>query len=183
MDHENAALRRSVIEHTTALVWLANSRQTAIDAVPREHQHGVRQLIDSLTGDGWPEVPSEAIDMLGLELPNSPEGFMLVFRHQLEAFGLEVLKCPWLTDSAVAYPSQRSASYFWKRTGADSVTPVLEPVETDRLPTLAGNAQFLFLATALNELLDGAIAVPLAEAAEVLDTITELPRRRASSAG
>jgi len=62
--------------------------------------------------------------------------------------------------------------------------PVLEPVEADHLPTLAGNAQFLFLATiALNELLGGALAVPLAAAAEVLGTVPELPSRRASSDG
>jgi len=64
----------------------------------------------------------------------------------------------------------------------DSVTPVLDPVETDHLPTLAGNAQLLFLATiAVNEVLDGGRSVPLAEAAEVLGTVPELPRPRVNS--
>lgn len=182
MDHENAALRRSLLEHTTALIWLANSGQTAIDALQQHHQYGVRMLLDSLTGDGWPEVPSETTEMLGLKLPSSPEGFLLAFRPKLKEFGLEALESPWLIDSGVAHPSQRSASYFWKRSGDDSVTPVLDPVETDHLPTLAGNAQLLFLATiAVNELLDGGLAVPLAKAAKVLGTVPELPRPRVNS--
>jgi hypothetical protein len=47
------------------------------------------------------------------------------------------------------------------------------------LPTLAGNAQLLFFATiVVNELLDGGLAVPLAQAAEVLGTVPEFPRPR-----
>jgi hypothetical protein len=177
LDHEAAPIRRSIIEHTVSLIWLANSGQTAVDAIQQAHQNKVAGLIAAL-GEGWPAVPPETIASLDMELPSSPEAFLLHFRHQLKKFDLEVLEGPWLVETAIAHPSLRSASYFWERTGESSARPTLDTRSgNDHLPTLAGNAQMLLLATlAMNELLGGGLDSAIAEASEALGQTLELPR-------
>lgn len=147
LDHEAASLRRSLLEHVTALMWVADSGDVAVNAIQRAHQHWLGRLVASTEGDGWPEIPSEVRSTLDTELPASPEEHLQHMTQRLSAFNMKVFLPPWLSDTAVAHPCLTSARYYWREHPDGSVSFTRTPEVTDGLPSLAGNAVLLMLAT------------------------------------
>lgn len=177
-DHEATPLHRSILEHTASLVWLANSGQTAVDAVQLNHQHKLGKLVLKLD-DGWPAVPSATLEQLELELPKSPERFLLHVADLLKHFGLEAFEVPWLAQCAITHPTLRSASCFWRRSSDGSVELTLNPVSgEDQLPTLLGNANLLLITTRAVHELAGGFGDVLERAAELIGGPVELPRAK-----
>lgn len=179
--HEAASLRRSLLEHMTALVWLADSGEIALDALQRGHQQWLVRLTAAMKGDDWPEIPPVARETLEAAVPASPEEHLQHMTQRLDAFDLRTLLPPWISDTGVAHPCLTSARYFWRQYEDGSVSLLDVPAVEDPLTTLTFNAVLLMLATlAVDRLLGGleSLHASAIAAGRLLALEPVLPQRR-----
>jgi hypothetical protein len=170
--HEAAPMRRSLVEHSAFLLWLAEAPDGAVDSLLWKHQKRIGQMRAAMRGE-WP-VPEEAFDVLDITVAESSERTYLAFAHLCQRFQLQEIYVVWLTETGLTHPSFSSAAAY---TGADDLGEAIlvNDAPQDLVPDRAVVPALLCLAS------KGMNAI-LAEHPWT-DTLEEIERRLAEAVG
>ncbi|WP_112248103.1 DUF5677 domain-containing protein [Kribbella monticola] len=117
---EASPLRRSIIEHAVALYWLVDAKETALDALSRQHQGRTKLTADNL-GEGWSITREDLSRILDAEIDPSPQETYLKFTHQCQKYGFSEIMVAWLTETATCHPSLLSAESYVDETDGQRV--------------------------------------------------------------
>lgn len=108
---EASPLRRSIIEHAVALCWLVDAKETALDALDRQHQRRTKLTADNLS-EGWSITKEDLSSILDAEIDPSPQETYLKFAHLCQKYGFSEIMVAWLTETATCHPSLLSAESY-----------------------------------------------------------------------
>jgi hypothetical protein len=107
-EHEGAPLRRSLIEHALGLHWLADGKDSAVDALHGGNQNTWKKISDSMT-DGWVVTPEDLSSVVNAVLPSSSESTYLHFAHLCRRYEEPDLFVAWLLETGHSHTSYASA--------------------------------------------------------------------------
>jgi hypothetical protein len=179
-DHVCAPLRRSVIEHAAFLLWLADEREKAVDALNLGLQYRQKKLMSAADKAGFAQdAETQAIveATLRAALP-SAETHLLHGSKLVEEYLGDVLSAVWHSESGFTHPSIHVVRLFSKEN--DEQVLLYKQPHFDAAPqTVVSCLATLFLgALALNSLMDTPVwEDDLREIADGFGFSMDLPRR------
>ncbi|GAB3136900.1 DUF5677 domain-containing protein [Microbispora hainanensis] len=179
-DHACAALRRSLIEHTASLLWLADDTEKAVNAINRGLQYTQKKLKEAAhkAGMGQDERTQATLAATLAELLPSAETHLLQHSKLVDAYLGPTLGAIWHAESGYAHPSIHVVRLYVEQNGDDTKLhkrPRLDAAQQ----TVATCLYALYCgALALNSLTQEPLWEPtLRSIAEDLGLSMELPRR------
>jgi hypothetical protein len=183
-DRACAPLRRSLIEHMLFLIWLADARDAAVDAMNRGLQHKQRKLRDTITAAGLPvgtaDQHATMDSVIDAAVPTSDQGHLQHIAHLLDAYPVSpTLKSLWRAESGWTHPSLHVMQLYVEQRPDATVLhhqPYHEQL-ADHTPATCFLTLY-FASLAMDALLGNPWAEQLISVAEQYDMPTALPTRR-----
>ena len=146
---EAAPLRRSTLEHATALAWLEDEGDAAVETIWRGNVNYAEQQWDSVVGAGW-SLPDEAFREVIEDRPTDENRHLdqdLHFWQRNARYGSPDNLPVYRVESSHTHPSWTSAAPYCRETNdAAAVTLLAEPREAPLDEDAAG---YVLLAPAL----------------------------------
>lgn len=101
-DAEIAPLRRSLMEHCTALFWITRSPKNAVDSLFNAYQQTLRK-IDAATEGKWDINYDLLRRVTDLEIEPNKENNLLSFAHLTESTDAQSTYAAWLQETAFSH--------------------------------------------------------------------------------
>jgi hypothetical protein len=135
---EAAPLRRSIIEHSVALKWLAAEGDGILDTLKRGHASAASGILDAWDKAGWEGIDVAYLSKMIEELREADRSndLYLNFQPRAEKYGDASDLPPYRTEAGLSHPTYESAMAYWdddEKTNVDRARPT---VNTWRLCTI-----------------------------------------------
>ncbi|WP_086661550.1 DUF5677 domain-containing protein [Lentzea kentuckyensis] len=129
---EAAPIRRSILEHTLALRWLAAEGDSIIDTIARSHARNSGKRHEAVSEAGWTSVDLDQvrrdIDEINADTRDGGNDSLMHFLHRLKAYG-EVHELPgYLAETARCHPTYESAICYTELPGGGALPESRQPV-------------------------------------------------------
>ncbi|MET9158273.1 DUF5677 domain-containing protein [Streptomyces parvulus] len=159
LGHETAPNRRSMLEHTAQVWWLAQDGPDAVDSLNHALQRKQKQLREAADEAGLTYDGTIADAVAATELPANPAQTYLNVSHLLKRIGAP-LRAIYAGESMLTHASLTSAERFYTQ-GTDGVRLLSEPQYPDGAQAPGERAPYIalvllwFAMSSFNQLLDG----------------------------
>lgn len=129
---EAAPIRRSILEHTLALRWLAAEGDAIIDTIARSHARNSGKRYDAVSEAGWTSVDLDQvrrdIDEINTDTRDAGNDSLMHFLHRLNAYG-EIHELPgYLAETARCHPTYESAICYTEPRDGGALPESRQPV-------------------------------------------------------
>lgn len=115
-DSEIAPLRRSLMEHCTAMFWLTRSPEKAVDSLFKAYQQTLRK-IETATAGKWDIDYDLLRAMVEAEMPSNDENNLLSFKALTDAEEAEATYAAWLQETAFSHAGWSTGRLYVKHDG------------------------------------------------------------------
>lgn len=159
MATEAAPLRRSTLEHATALAWLEDEGDAAVDPIHRGNVNYAERQREATTRAGW-GLPEEAFRQAIEDVPQAANTHLDIYAHNFwernAKYGTPHNLPVYAIESAQSHPSWTSASpYCQEGSEAGLVTLLDEPSDGELDEAAAAYVLVTPALVSFNEMLAG----------------------------
>jgi hypothetical protein len=145
--HETAPNRRSMLEHTAQIWWLAEDGPDAVDSMNHALQYKQQKLREAADSAGITYNATIADAVQATVLPSNPAQTYNNIGHLLKRIGAP-LHAIYAGESLLSHPTLTSAERFFADSGTNTVELLSEPRYPEDAPGPDGRAPYIALVLA-----------------------------------